>query len=433
MKRTSRRFSSNRTASVIATAFLLTVVFVIWLAWTSYGPSNMNNIQRLTNSSWLTSLTMLTTDPLQPPQPSPISHMVFAFSQLSLAEAAVPSSHKQIEQVHPFAVFTPQKIHMVAPHRITVGWSLDTGTQNLESVIQASRGLNVLAPKWLHVDGPNGSLSSSIEPAVIAYAHHHGVKVWAVVDNGFNAQMTHAFLRYQDTQDRLINTLVALATKDHLDGINVDFEGLSSVDRWNYSRFITVLAKKMHAIHRTVTVDLPPDIVFAQNNGPYNHSVIAQAADDIIVMGYDEHWGGDAIAGPTASLPWVENAVADMLKTGVPARKLILGIPFYTQDWTINHQGAVLSSNALSLVQTNQLLSQQGLKMKWDSKLGVHFVRYRQNGVVHEIWLEDNRSLLLTLQLVARDNLGGAAAWYLGLEQPSIWSSLVMAVHAVSA
>ncbi len=428
-----RRSFATRTASILATSFLGIVSLFVWLAWTSYGNGSTTSLAILTKNAWLTSLTMLSTNPLEPPTKPPINNMAFAFSQLSLAEANIhTTTHKPIATPSFTTIVTP-KMRVASPKRLAIGWTLDTGTKNLEAVIQASQGLNVLAPKWLHVDGPNGALANNIEKAVVTYAHQHNVHVWAVVDNGFNANLTHSFLRYKDTQDRLIARLVTIVKQDNLDGINVDFEGISSQDRWNFSRFIEVLSQALHAIHRTVSVDLPPDIVFAQNDGPYNHKALASAADNIILMGYDEHWGGDAIAGPTASLPWVKQAVADMLKTGVPAQKLILGIPFYTQDWTVNQHGTVLSSNALSLVQTNQLLKAHNLAANWNRQLGVHFVRFKENGTTHEIWLEDNRSLLLTLQLVAQNHLGGAAAWYLGLEEPSTWSSLVMAVHAVFA
>ncbi len=428
-----KKTSATRTTSILASSFLGIISLFVWLAWTSYGTGSTTSLAILTKNAWLTSLMMLSTNPLEPPAKLPINHMAFAFSQLSLAEASVhTTTRKQIDTLS-FTTIVAPKMRVASPKRLAIGWTLDTGTKNLEAVIQASQGLNVLAPKWLHVDGPNGALANNIEKSVVSYAHQRGVRVWAVVDNGFNAQLSHAFLRYKDTQDKLISTLVSIVKRDNLDGINVDFEGLSSQDRWNYSRFIEVLAQSLHAIHRTLSVDLPPDIVFAQNDGPYNHKALSKAADQIILMGYDEHWGGDAIAGPTASLPWVKQAVADMLKTGVPAQKLILGIPFYTQDWTVNQHGAVLSSNALSLVQTNQLLKMHNLSANWNRQLGVHFVRFKENGTTHEMWLEDNRSLLLTLQLVAQEHLGGAAAWYLGLEEPSTWSSLVMAVHAVFA
>lgn len=322
--------------------------------------------------------------------------------------------------------------HALVP-RLTIGWVLDTGTADLESILKQTPGLSVLAPKWLHVDGPSGSLTDTIEPAVVAAAHRLGIKVWAVVDNGFDGPLTHQFLQYQDTQHRLIAHLVQIARRDDLDGINLDFEGLQNIDRWNYARFVEHLGQRLHALHKSLSVDLPPDYVSGDNSGPYNHASLAEAATYVILMGYDQYWGGDSTAGPTASLPWVEASVADMIHTGVPADKLILGVPFYTQAWTLDQSGQVTASQALSLWQVRQLLSEQHIKTVWEPHLGLRFGRYRSGGQVHEIWVEDNRSLLLTLSLVPDEHLAGAAAWYLGLEYPSTWLSLIDSVRSAIA
>lgn len=317
--------------------------------------------------------------------------------------------------------------------RLTIGWVLDTGTASIDQTMAQSPGLSVIAPKWLHIDGPNGALAGGIEPGVVQRAKQLGVRVWAVVDNGFNGVLCHELLAYRDRQDRLVRNIVAMAVRSHISGINIDFEGLLGIDRWNFTRFITVLAAQLHARHMVLSVDLPPDLVYGNNDGPYNHAAIAKAADYVILMGYDQHWGGDAIAGPTASLPWIKTGVADMLHTGVPARKLILGVPFYAQNWSVNHAGVAVNSQALSLIQLNQLLANRHTLGQWNAQLGVHYISYTSNGVRHEIWLEDNRSLLLSLQLIGKDGLAGAAAWYLGLESPSTWYSLVQSVHSLIA
>lgn len=317
-----------------------------------------------------------------------------------------------------------------ASHRLVVGWALDSGTASLIEDLKNSPGLSVLAPKWLHVDSPTGSLTGSIEPAVVSAAHKRGIAVWAVVDCAWNAAATHAFLQYQDRQNALIGRIVATALAYHLNGINLDFEGLGNQDRWNYARFVSVLAGRLHRYGLTLSVDLPPDYADGHNQGPYNHAAIAAAANYVVMMGYDQHWTGDAYPGPTASLPWVNSGVQDMLTTGVPAAKLILGIPFYSQNWTIGNNGTAAASQPLSLVQEERLLSNVGGPYVWNRNLGEYVDDFQVGGAQHEIWVEDERSLLLTLELVNQDHLAGAAAWYLGLETPATWSSVVASVRS---
>ncbi|KUO96317.1 glycosyl hydrolase family 18 protein [Ferroacidibacillus organovorans] len=315
------------------------------------------------------------------------------------------------------------------PAPIALGWTLGVTPETLPGLLAQSPGLTVLAPKWLHVSGPYGAVSGTINEQVVQMCHARGIKVWAVVDNGFSASETHAYLAYADRQTALVHHLVILARQYHLDGLNLDFEGLASADRWNYTHFVKQLAAALKPYHIALSVDLPPDIVYGQNTGPYNHAALAKAVSNIVLMGYDQHWGGDPYAGPTASLPWVSTGVKDMLTTGVPAQKLVLGMPLYTQDWTLSKQGAVLNSQPLSLQQLQNLVSQVHAVPHWDASLGVHVLRYVVQGTIHEIWMEDERSLMLLASLIPKDHLAGGAVWYLGLSSPTLWQSLVSTLH----
>lgn len=352
-----------------------------------------------------------------------------ARTPLDLTGALINTSAKSTATV-PWSTIVQRASASLPAKRLTIGWVLDSGTADLDTIMEQSPGLSVLAPKWLEVDSPTGTLIGGAENGVVQKAKQLGIQVWPVVDNGFNGPMTHQFLAYRDRQDALINKLVHFTVQSGVAGLNVDFEGLLNEDRWNYARFIETLSVALHKVHKSLSVDLPPDYASGQNSGPYNHAALAKAANYIILMGYDEHWGGDPAPGPTASLPWVQSSVTDMLDTGVPADKLVLGVPFYTQDWTVNKNGEVLNSQALSLWQVRNILAQYHVKTTWNKGLGLRFGEYTVDGQEHQIWVEDNRSLLLTLELVARQHLAGAAAWYLGLEYPSTWLSLVDTVRS---
>lgn len=433
----------------------LTLITIVFLSSTVAGAAAALYLYGATRLGWpvipaaavAQTLTSTALAQITPSSPPGLQRSTLFFTWLSIGELSVEApSHiraKNLQTHNPPPGGSPSSGQLLSfgrgngaaanpPHRLIIGWTLDTGAANLIQTIRQSPGLNVLAPKWIHLDGPAGTISNTIEPSVVQAAHARGIKVWAVVDNGFNAALSHAVLRYQNTQTALISGIVNLAKRDRLNGVNLDFEGLSAADRWNYARFVQLLAARLHALGMQLSIDLPPDIVSGQNSGPYNHAALAASANYIILMGYDQYWGGDSSAGPTASLPWVTSGVTDMLHTGVPASKLILGVPFYTQDWTLGQNGAVAGSQALSLVQVHNLLAGLHLTPHWKSSLGVSYTSFTQGGVRHEIWLIDQRSLLLTLELMTQDRLAGAAAWYLGLERPSTWWSLVQSVHSLA-
>jgi len=445
-----RRFRlSLRTVSIFSsTLFLCAAGLNICFSLGFYKDPQTVRLTFQTAEKLAAALTSATLWPLHPQQRTLNYWLLHAtalsFSELSL-EASSPQALSDVgspiatqantastNHTLPVATQAPQA-GANSVHRLTIGWVLDTGAKSLTSTLHQTPGLSVLAPKWWHVDGPNGALAGTVEPSVITTAKQLGVRVWAVVDNGFNGPMSHSFLQFKNTQDSLIRQLTLRAKQTHIAGINLDFEGLLPEDRWNYARFVSQLAYHLHLEHKSLSIDLPPDYVNGDNTGPYNHAALAKAADYIILMGYDQHWGGDTTAGPTASLPWVASSLSDMLHTGIPAAKLILGVPFYTQDWTVAKNGQVLSSQPLSLWQVRDVIANHHIQTRWDRQLGLHFGVYMDQGVRHEIWVEDNRSLLLTLQLVARDHLAGAAAWYLGLEYPSTWLSLTDSVRSAIA
>ncbi len=424
--------------------FTITMILGLIIAITLYGGAQFRTLVTSSESTLSTLLTESAITQIVPsPLPSPVN-MAYAFTWLSLA-GIQPTLHLSNSHA-PKSSFTPSlptiswnnlvnttTKRVATVSRLTIGWTIDSSKQTIQNALTSSPGLNVIAPKSLHVDGLNGAISGSISSSAVRFAQQKGVQVWAVVDNGFNGPLSHQILAYRNQQNMLISKIVHIAIKSHLNGINLDFEGLLPEDRWNYSNFVQKLAVALHANHMALSVDLPPDIVTGNNSGAYNHKVLAQAANYIILMGYDQHWGGDQIAGPTASLPWVKQAIQDMLETGVPKTKLVLGVPFYTQNWTIGKNGTAVSSQALSLWQTRSVLAQNHAKETWNAKLGLHVASFTQNGIKHEIWVEDKRSLLLFADLVSQQQLAGAAAWYLGLETTSTWQALVDTVHSTIA
>ncbi|MFR9708415.1 glycosyl hydrolase family 18 protein [Paenibacillus sp. MB22_1] len=206
-----------------------------------------------------------------------------------------------------------------------------------------------------------------------------------------------------------------------LHGINVDFENVAASDRSLYTAFIAKLAQELHSVSAVLSVDLPPDLDTDWSDA-YNYTELAKSADYLVIMAYDEHWGGSA-AGSIASLGWVENHLQKLLAQ-IPSDQLIMGMPLYTRDWSLSSTGATLSSEDITLADQNNRINQYGLKPKWNDTLGQYTMEYRKNGTIHKIWLEDARSLSEKLRLGARLGVAGYAYWHIGGESPDIWTSL---------
>ena len=115
-----------------------------------------------------------------------------------------------------------------------------------------------------------------------------------------------------------------------LDGLNLDFENFHYTYGHHYTQFVRELAPLCaeEGLVLSVAVSMVSEEPYWSKG--YDRGALAEAADYIALMAYDEHWGSSPVAGSVASLPWVEQGIQRVLEE-VPAHKLILGVPFYTR------------------------------------------------------------------------------------------------------
>lgn len=185
-------------------------------------------------------------------------------------------------------------------------------------------------PTWFYLNDNNGNIASLASSDYVNYCHQKGIEVWALVSNLENKDVdTTSVLTYTSKRENLINNLISAAIQYNFDGINVDFEALSSEVGDSYIQFIRELSLKCANNGIVLSVD---DYVPSSFTAFYNRAEQATFADYVVVMAYDEHYAGSEEAGSVASIGFVKEGVANTLKE-VPADQLILGMPFYARVW----------------------------------------------------------------------------------------------------
>ena len=149
----------------------------------------------------------------------------------------------------------------------------------------------------------------------------------------------------------------------------------------------------------------------------FDRGALAEAADLIMLMAYDEHWASSPLPGSVASLPWVERGVKRVLEE-VPAEKLVLAVPFYTRVWQVESQGGSevsTGSRALSMGRVEELLTTRESVQEWDSSARQNKARYFEGEDEYLLWLEDAVSMRQRLQLIGSMASpvwpAGGAAW----------------------
>ena len=307
---------------------------------------------------------------------------------------------------------------------ISLAWNLVTSkaaNENLVDLVTPAKGLNVVSPTWYRLSDNEGNMTSLVSENYVTRAHMLGLDVWAMVDDQSSDSDNKQIFTYTSKREKLINQLVADAINYEIDGINIDFEYISSDIADDYIQFMRELSVKCRINGIVLSVDLK---VPEPSNAYYNPKALGEVVDYVIIMGYDEHWGIDSGSGSVASLPWVTQGVADTVEI-VDSKKVINAIPFYTRTWTEDAEGNVVEVSEDVMGVAEKKLANAGVTPVWVDNVGQNYGEYTSGENVVRVWLEDATSIEAKLKLISEYNLAGVAAWRLGYETDEIWNTII--------
>lgn len=342
----------------------------------------------------------------------------------------------------------PEYTSIKKDYTINLAWHNVTNSTANNGVLEriaSSKGLTTLAPTWYHVKDTEGNLESISSAEYVNYAHQSNIEVWATVrdfDGGINSQdESYALLSSTSKRENLINALIADALQVGIDGINVDFEKISEECGEHYIQFVRELSVRCRQNGLVLSVD---NYVPKGYNMQYNRKEQGVVADYVIIMGYDEHFGGSPEAGSVSSYNFVKEGIEETLKE-VPAEKVISGIPFFTRLWTevpkteeelAKEAGTEaaeypmkVTSEALGMEAAEARVAEAGAEITWDEETQQNFATWTSGDETYKIWLEDEASLEPKLKLMKENGLAGTAAWALGQEKPEIWQLILQYVN----
>lgn len=326
------------------------------------------------------------------------------------------ASYIKLENDYQPPVYTaqtrPGKINM-AFHQVFN----EDAADNLESLIAATKNVNVISPTFFSVNDVSGTISSIATQKYVTKAKELGLEVWALVDN-FNPDFKiKDVLSYTSRRDTLTNSLIEKALEYKLNGINIDFEEVPKEAGSNYIQFLRELSVKCRNNGIVLSVD---NYIPAPYNVHYNRKEQGVIVDYLVVMAYDEHYVGSD-PGPVSSLGFVRDAVSNTINAEVPKEKIIMGIPFYMRLWKETAEGEV-SSEVYLMSKAEELISNNGLEPEWDDDAGCYYIEYKKDGATYRMWQEEDRSIEEKMKVIYNADVAGVAEWKLGLEKASVWN-----------
>ncbi len=324
-------------------------------------------------------------------------------------------------QVDP-SIHTAENDNTDLPEPLVIVWEYAAIEAEPSSISQMP-SLQVVSPTWFHIVDETGTIDSQFDKDYLIWARERGYDIWALVTNNFDPDITAAILSNEEVRQNIVEELIGLALKYELEGLNIDFENFHSDYRDLFTKFVSELAERCREENLILSVDVTMLSTSAYWSGGYDRAALSEAADYIILMAYDQHWGSSPVAGSVASLPWVEHGLAQVLHE-IPPEKLILGVPFYTRLWQIDKSGdepLVINSWSYSMHRAEEIIEENEANIQWDSDALQYVATYTENGLDYKMWLEDTTSMSYRLELVSRYELAGIAGWRRGLETEEIW------------
>lgn len=312
----------------------------------------------------------------------------------------------------------PEYTSIHRDYKINLGWHAIytmAGNDTFDEYTAGTKGLNVISPTWFSLTDNEGNYTSFASSSYVNKAHNSGMEVWALVDNLSQEVSTYEIMSYTSKRERLEQNLISEVLAVGADGINLDFEQISYDAGEHYVQFIREMSVLCRANNIVLSVD---NYVPRESTTHYNRKEQGVVADYVIIMGYDEHWGGGGVAGSVASLPYVLDGIEQTLSE-VPSQKVINAIPFYTRVWKTN--GGEVTSDALGMGQARDWAKENGVELTWDQEACQYYGEKVMGGVIYQVWLEDNESIAAKLSVMESHNLAGVAEWKLGFETNDVW------------
>nr|WP_305142019.1 glycosyl hydrolase family 18 protein [uncultured Acetatifactor sp.] len=312
------------------------------------------------------------------------------------------------------------------PGKVSLAWHAiggEGGNDTLADMLAEGKGLNVIAPTWFSLNDNEGNFRSFASMKYVQQAHDAGLQVWGVWDN-FNYKnetgtdiSSYEVLSSTTKRQNLVQSIVDTASGLGLEGVNIDFEGLNQECGVHYVQFLKELSVLCRSSGLILSVD---NYVPFNFNNYYRLDIQGKIADYVIIMGYDEHWHGSGDPGSVASIEYVSNGLARTLEEEqVPAEKVVNALPFYTILWKT--EGAEVTDQYITLNNVKDYLQRMNIQPEWDETVCQNYAEWQNGAATYQIWVEDEESIAVKLNVMNAKDIGGVAVWRLGYGTPEAW------------
>src|ERR1700733_14743024 len=256
--------------------------------------------------------------------------------QLSLKDPRVLQA-LHVETAHrlkgkPAWTHVPRRPNAGAPggatRPLSVGFYVSWDENSRPSLARHIDQLDVVSPQWIFLSGSLGPVSVTTDApaeAIIASAKNSPSVLPSITnahDGLFDGPLASNLLVNPAARAALGTNLVNLAKSHGYGGYVFDLENISPQALAQYPALVAEARAALKPLGREVWVTVP----FA--NPDWNLKTFQSVSDTVVLMAYDQHWGGDAgqgggQPGPPAGEDWYEKNLEKAADQLDPARMVV--------------------------------------------------------------------------------------------------------------
>lgn len=230
-------------------------------------------------------------------------------------------------------------------------------------------------------------------------------------------EVIHQIFTNKELKEKHIKQILELINSLGAEGVDIDYENIDIKDKNSFTEFIKELSILLHQENKILLVTVQQKIEDHQRSGPgaIDWKEISQYADKIIIMCYN-YSSKNSKPGPLCPDFWLKDIIKFTLSQ-IPQEKICIALTMHGYDWSEK-------TNSLNLSTANNLIQTRNAKLLWDNKSqSPHFIYYK-DGSKHQVWFENEKSILEKIKIIKKYNIQHLALWHLGAVEPSLSESI---------
>ncbi|WP_416151204.1 glycosyl hydrolase family 18 protein [Salipaludibacillus sp. HK11] len=312
---------------------------------------------------------------------------------------------------------------------IDVGAYVDlqiTGAESADEVDRVGEYLTYLQIFSYELN-EDGSLTPLNDQEIINVAFENQVVPLMVItnikDGQFSTELAETVLQSEELQNRLLDEAIAIMEGKGYLGLDFDLEYLGAGLRDRYNELMTkariILDERGYFLSSALAPQVEPGMPGILYEG-HDYAFHGEIADFVFLMTYEWGWTG----GPPRAVAPVNEVrrVIEYALSVMPSDKVMLGIPLYGYDWTLPFVDGETRARAIDHQEAIELARNYNAAIEYDDEAQSPFFTYfDEEGLEHEVWFEDARSVQAKFDLVKELDLRGVYYWVLGWDFPQNW------------